>query len=109
VEIGLLTPKEIITTREVATQTENDAEVEAKIYLCIACITREIQIIGQGIVPSSWSPRRKNPKAESITESPFSQRNQPHIPLAQNIAIIILKSTFVPTLQLSFRIPSQLP
>jgi hypothetical protein len=44
-EIGLLTPKEIITTREVATQTENDAEVEAKIYLCIACITREIQII----------------------------------------------------------------
>jgi hypothetical protein len=57
--IGLSTLKEITTTLVAATQIEGKAGVEAKRYLCIACITREIQIIGQGIVPSFWSPRKK--------------------------------------------------
>jgi hypothetical protein len=50
-----------------------------------------------------------DPKAEPTIESSPGQRNQPYIPLAQNIAIIILKSTFIPTLQLPFRIPIQQP
>jgi hypothetical protein len=33
--------------------------VEIKIDLCIACIMREIQIIEQETVQSSWNPRRK--------------------------------------------------
>jgi hypothetical protein len=49
-----------------------------------------------------------DPKAEPTTKSNLHQRNQPHIPLAPNIAIIILKSTFVSTPQFSFRIPIQL-
>jgi hypothetical protein len=50
-----------------------------------------------------------DPKAELATKSSPSQRNQPYIPLAPNITIIIFKSTFVSTLQLPFRIPVQLP
>jgi hypothetical protein len=41
-----LTPKDIITTLEAAIRTEDEGEVEAKIDLCIAYITREIQITG---------------------------------------------------------------
>jgi hypothetical protein len=51
--IGLLTQKKIITTLEAATRAKGEAGVEAKTDLCVACIMREIQIIGQGIVPSS--------------------------------------------------------
>jgi hypothetical protein len=56
--IGLSTPKEITTTLEAATQIKDDAEAIAKRDLYIACIVKEIKIIGQGIVPSSWSPKR---------------------------------------------------
>jgi hypothetical protein len=50
-----------------------------------------------------------DPKEKPTSESLHGQRNQPYIPLTPNIAIIVLTSTFVPTLQHSFRIPVQLP
>jgi hypothetical protein len=50
--IGLSNLKEIVTTLEVATRTEGEVGVEARRDLCMACMTREIQIIGQGNAPS---------------------------------------------------------
>jgi hypothetical protein len=50
--IGLSNLKEIVTTLEVATRTEGEVGVEARRDLCMACMMREIQIIGQGNAPS---------------------------------------------------------
>jgi hypothetical protein len=89
---GLSTLKDITTTLEMTTQV---GEVEAKAKTCLyaAWTMKEIRIIGQEIVPSSLNPRK----------------NEPYIPLAPTIIVIILTLPFVPTLQLLLRVPVQLP
>jgi hypothetical protein len=47
------TPEEITTTQEVVIQIEAEAGAETKTDLYIVCFMRQIQIIEQGIVPSS--------------------------------------------------------
>jgi hypothetical protein len=56
---GHLIPEESITTLEMAIQTEDKEGVNFMIDLCVACITREIQIIGQEIDPSSLNLRKR--------------------------------------------------
>jgi hypothetical protein len=54
-----MTLRETIMTPEVTIQAEAVAEAETKIDLCIAYFMRETPNIRQGIVASSWNPRRK--------------------------------------------------
>jgi hypothetical protein len=51
--------EKITTTQEVVIQVKTEAGAETKTYLCIVYFMREIQSIGQGTVPFSWSPKRK--------------------------------------------------
>jgi phage pi2 protein 07 len=54
-----MTLEKIITKPEVVTQFEVEAGAKFRTYLFIACFMREILIIGQGIVPSFLSPKRR--------------------------------------------------
>jgi hypothetical protein len=54
-----MTLRETIMTPEVTIQAEAVAEAETTIDLCIAYFMRETPNIRQGIVASSWNPRRK--------------------------------------------------
>jgi hypothetical protein len=45
--------------QEVIIQINAVVGAKTKTDLCIVCFTREIQTIGQGTAPSSWSPKRK--------------------------------------------------
>jgi hypothetical protein len=59
IEIELSTLEKTITTPEEVTQARGEVGSEAKTYLCIACIMREVQTTGQEIVQFSWNPRKK--------------------------------------------------
>jgi hypothetical protein len=52
--------------------------------------------------------KENDPETQPAIDSSHSQRSQPYISLASTITIILPKSTFVPKLQLSPRIPIKL-
>jgi hypothetical protein len=60
--VGHTTLEEITTTQEVVIQIKVEVGAKTKINLCIVCFTRKIQTIGQGTVPSSWSPKKMTEK-----------------------------------------------
>jgi hypothetical protein len=57
-----LTPKDIITTLEAAIRTEDEGEVEAKIDLCIAYITR-YRSLDKGLSHLPGVQEENDPKA----------------------------------------------
>jgi hypothetical protein len=57
-----VTLEKTATKPEVVTLVKDEARAEFMIDLFIACSMRETLIIGQGIVPSSYSPKRRWPK-----------------------------------------------
>jgi hypothetical protein len=59
VRAGHMTLEKIATKPEVVTQVEAEAGAKLKTYLFIECSTKETLIIGQGTVPSSYSPKRR--------------------------------------------------
>jgi hypothetical protein len=59
IETEILTLEKSITPLEVAIQAGGEVGGEAKIDLCIACILRELRMIGQENVQFSWNPRKR--------------------------------------------------
>jgi hypothetical protein len=53
--------------------------------------------------------KEEGTKANPTFDIKHGERGQSHIPLASTFAIIVLKPTFIPKLQPSPKIPTQLP
>jgi hypothetical protein len=68
---GPSTSEKIITTPEVATWAGGKARVRVKIDLYTAYISRDTQIIGQGIVQFSWNQRKRWLKSKTSCLTPF--------------------------------------
>jgi hypothetical protein len=59
VRAGHMILEKITSKPEVVTQVESEAGADFKTDLSIVCSTRETLIIRQGIVPFSYSPKRR--------------------------------------------------
>jgi hypothetical protein len=103
-----MTPGEIINKPEAAIQAEAEAVAETKKYLFIACSTRKTPTINKGLPYFPRVQKEDDPKTQPTINHPHNQRSQPYIPLAATVAIILLKSTFVPEFQPPPRVPIQL-